>query len=485
LDEGHPEPLRRGTGTFGAMNRHDRRGGGPTRESGMAGMNSIARKLEASVAAFGASERGNFALLFAAAASAIFLGAGFALNTAQLHNARSQLSQALDGAVTSTARDLTTGKIQPSDAKGLVETFLRANAGSGFMIEDLVHLDALQIDPIARTVSAAASVDVALAFPLFGTSDTRRVATESVALYSDKKIEVAMMLDITGSMAKTWRSDKIGDLKAAAANAVESLIGTQDPANARVRVSIVPYSDAVNVGADLAQYVFVEPNNYRGSEPPAYTGVIAVSGSSRPDNCATERKGATYQFSDAGPGAAMINRDYRLAFCPEAALQPLTGDKKKLTDTIASFQASGHTAGHIGIQWTRYMLSDAWASVLPTASRPLSADPKNVSKIAILMTDGEFNTAFADVPTGQSVRNQPVRSRQKAERLCEEMRKDGIEVFTIGFMLEQQAAKDVMRACASPDTAAVQHHYEAADGEALNRAFQSIVRNIERLAIIR
>ena len=46
------------------------------------------------------------------------------------------------------------------------------------------------------------------------------------------------------------------------------------------------------------------------------------------------------------------------------------------------------------------MLSPKWADVLPAASAPLAYDPKKVAKYAILMTDGEFNTAFAGVPKG-------------------------------------------------------------------------------------
>ena len=213
------------------------------------------------------------------------------------------------------------------------------------------------------------------------------------------------------------------------------------------------------------------------------TGVHNVALSERDDNCATERKGM-YQFSDAGPNAAMVNRDSRLGFCPKAELRPLTADAEALLDTIYAFEPAGHTAGHIGIQWTRYLLSEKWANYLPEESRPRAHDEKKVAKIAILMTDGEFNTAFADVAKGATVTNQPAKSRSKAETLCNAMKKDDkIEIFTIGFMLNQANAKQVMKNCASDDTPAVQHYYEAADGEALDAAFEAIIKNIERLAL--
>ena len=71
------------------------------------------------------------------------------------------------------------------------------------------------------------------------------------------------------------------------------------------------------------------------------------------------------------------------------------------------------------------------------------------------------------------------------------MKTDGIEVFTIGFALdergmsrdEREQAKSVLRNCSSPDTSSIQHFFEASTGEELDAAFRSIIANTERLAI--
>lgn len=73
------------------------------------------------------------------------------------------------------------------------------------------------------------------------------------------------------------------------------------------------------------------------------------------------------------------------------------------------------------------------------------------------------------------------------------MKKDGIEVFTIGFDLdnkdtskaEKDAAKAVLKACASPRSGSMKRYFEAATGAELDVAFQTIARNIERLALTR
>jgi Flp pilus assembly protein TadG len=434
------------------------------------------KTIKAALGKFGADTRGNFAVLTAATISVLAVSMGFAVDLAQLYSIKSGLRAALDAAVTSTARDLTLGKTDPKDAKARFETFLYANTDAGFALDQLV-LDALVVDQTARTVKASAHVDADLFFPLFGGGPTRRVAEQSAALYSDKTIEVAMMLDITGSMG----GQKIADLQTAAYSALDAFLKDQDPDKPRVRVAIVPYADAVNTGS-LASNVYVE-TKFTNSEPPALDDPLAASSSSSGfDGCATERKGSQ-QFTDASPAKAMVNRDYRLKFCPGAALKPLSANKAALEDTIDSFHANGSTAGHIGIQWSWYMLSPKWADVLPTASAPLAYNPKKVAKYAILMTDGEFNTAFAGVPKGGNTGNQAGLSSAYAEHLCDEMKKDGIEIFTVGFMLKEAGAKTTLGDCASPDAKSVKHYYETSSGAELKAAFLEIASKVESLAI--
>lgn len=447
---------------------------------------------KSTITRFTADRNGNFAILTALCSSALLLAVGLGVNVAQSYQVKSSLQNALDAAVTSTARDLTIGAIKVEDARTAVEAFLRANSDSKFSVQDGFVLDTLDIDPLTRTVSATAYANVALAFQIFSTRDPR-ISIDSAALYSDRRIEVAMMLDITGSMA----GNKIKDLKTAAASAVGRLLEKNlDPNNPRVRVALVPYANSVNVGRDIAEKaVFVETTDDDRKQAPSSNDPKLVS-AARPDNCATERKG-DYRYSNDGPSASMVNRDlllgayaknYNTPTCSQKSVMvPLTVDATKLTDTIAGFVAEGGTAGHIGIQWSWYMLSRQWADVVGAAAAPAAKDPKKVGKYAILMTDGEFNLGYADAAKVDQVYGTAakLRSMPHAKALCEAMRNDGIEVFTIGFDLKEEDAKDVMRSCATPDTSSFKHYYEAATGEQLKAAFDTIVSNIEGLALTR
>jgi Flp pilus assembly protein TadG len=469
---------------------------------------------------FGGNRSGSFAILTAMVAAVLALSAGYAVNLAQLYNVRSSLRQALDAAVTSTARDITTGKIAAGDARKWVELFLQANGDPSIMDGDRIVLDKLVVDNASKTVEATAHVDVAIYFPLFGSASERRVSTASAALYSDKKIEVAMMLDVTTSMEKKGKKDKIGDLRKAASNAVTALLDGQDAKNPRIRVALVPYASGVNV-AGLAGNVYAESASASNLPPvagskllkdktgkntlPAFSTYqsIVAGAFSRPDACATERKdkNGNADLTAAGPETvrtdkngkeyyALVNRDdrmsgYGLNACPEAQLIPLTGDSEALLGSIAEFKANGYTAGAIGVQWAYYMLSPKWRPAIQKAALgdgPADHDPKKLSKVAILMTDGEFNTAFVG---GDDVNNQGTKARSAAEGLCGNMKAEGIEIFTIGFDLGtgETAAKNVLKNCASKDTSGVKHYHEASTGADLDNAFREIIRNIERLVL--
>lgn len=466
------------------------------------------RRIFQKISSFALDRGGNFAVMFGLVATTLFLAVGFGVDTVQLINSKSALQGAVDAAVTSTARDLTTGVITEKDAPGVINAFLTANSTGGVLAYDGIVLDKLTIDRTAKTVEVTAHVDVDLFFPLFGMENTRPVSNTSAAVYSDKRIEVAMMLDVTGSMKKTNKKDKIGDLKTAAANAVDLLLpDSQDQNNPRVRVAIVPYAEAVNTGV-LKNTVFVEKKN--GPDLPEAEGnAILVSASSRPDNCATERKdkNGAADFSDDAPDsprfdkknkryAAKVNRDDRLDICPEAALIPLTANKQKLLDTIDDFEADGVTAGGIAAQWGYYMLSPKWRTTIKSAGGgdgPADLNKNKIAKVAILMTDGQFNTAFAGVKESSDPKKQPqnyqgAKARSYAESICTNMKDDGIAVFTIGFDLsssEKDEARGVLKDCASKDTSSVKHFYDVSTGPELDAAFKEIIANTERLALTR
>jgi hypothetical protein len=94
--------------------------------------------------------------------------------------------------------------------------------------------------------------------------------------------------------------------------------------------------------------------------------------------------------------------------------------------------------------------------------------------VAILMTDGEYNTVGGIHSSANNAK-----SSQAAVDTCTEMKAKGIVVYTVGFKLNQPAAKKTMQDCASSPTNA----YLASDGDALKQAFKDIAENITQLRL--
>lgn len=448
---------------------------------------------------FARDRGGNFIVMAGVVMAVLAMAVGFAVDIGQMMNARSALSSAIDAAVTSTARDLTTGTATEAEATKAVNAFLSANSSGGILASAQIELDKVVLDRTVRTLEVTAHVDVPLYFPLFGSEKTRRISQTGAAVFSDRNIEVAMMLDVTGSMKPDWPNDKIGDLQKAAKSAIGIFLGNQDEAKPRTRVAIVPYANSVNVGNLAAKSVYAE----RSPEDRTKTqGNTVLIGRTPADKCATERPGL-YQYKNDGPDVSMVHRDYFLDGylakyttsrpyykpdpCPTTPIVPLTASVKALQDSVDSFKVDGGTAGHIGIQWTWYMLSEKWGSIMDVSQQPAAKDPERVSKFAILMTDGEFNLSYFDINNSDNAYNgsttgKPM-AREAARKLCEAMRNDGIEIFSVGFHLVEANAIDTMKNCATPDTGRIKHYYQTSTGVELKAAFEEIAKNIGRLAL--
>lgn len=447
-------------------------------------------------AAFGRDQRGNFAILGAVLTPMLVMAAGFAVNVAHIYNARSSMMQALDVALTSTTRDVISKGMSKNAAVDSMNDYLGANGDVGLAEADQLNLVALDIDRAARTVHAQLQSDVRMPFAVFGFADSYPVVVDAKSAYVDRPVEVAMMLDLTGSMNDPGtpkngrRQSKLDNLKDAASQAVTDLLARNRPGQKpRVRVALVPYSQGVNAGA-LAEASYIE-NGVIPTKPLGLSvlnnpqtalekTIKAVQDQLRPntDRCTTERKTETGKadLGDDAPDLATVNRAYGLApnTCPAAEVAPLSADESMLLKQIRNFAGRGGTAGHIGVQWTRYVLSPKWADFLTAkvdadaAPKAVGTGPTAVRKVAILLTDGEFNTQYA-----------PGNSASMAQAHCAALKGD-VEVFTIGFMLADKGAKATMAACASPDkSGGVKHYYDASNAAELNAAFEAITSNTE------
>jgi Flp pilus assembly protein TadG len=441
------------------------------------------QRLKSSTSRFCHNESGQFGIIFALGASMLVLCVGLSVDFARMVSAKSDLATALDAAVTSTARDITRGKVDVKDAEKIVRAFLDANLDGQPLKKEDVRITKFAIDPATSEISASASADVDIMFPVMGNAKVETVNVNMAALYSERIVEVSMVLDVTGSMGD---NNKIGDLKVAAKSAVKSFL---ENGSDNTRVAITPYSWGVNAGGLKTQ-------------------VRDLNGNVPADGCSTERRGPQ-MFSDASPTAAKVTRatDFRYYdvgngntytigsgdwSCPAVPVQPLTKDAKVLNSLIDKLQAKGATAGQIGIQWGWYMLSPNWKSALPTKSEPAAYGAANNDKYLILMTDGMFNSEASGL-SNASIPSHPgvtLASGRLALSYCQGIKDRNIKLYTIGFDLknagnatQQTEVKRMLKDCATTPVGSEQTFYNAENGADLKKAFDDIAARIQTLRL--
>jgi hypothetical protein len=162
-----------------------------------------------------------------------------------------------------------------------------------------------------------------------------------------------------------------------------------------------------------------------------------------------------------------------------------------LKSSIDAYVVSGVTAGHLGTAWAWYMLCPHWGYLWPAASRPAPYGAAKLAKIAVLMTDGEYNTqycqgivdrnsfALSSDSINCSSPNGP--STDQARTLCSHMKAAGVTVYTVGFDLGgNPTAIDTLSDCASSP----EHFYNATTGDELRQAFRDIALKIAILRLV-
>jgi Flp pilus assembly protein TadG len=349
-------------------------------------------------------------------------------------------------------------------------------------------------------------------------------------------VEVSLMLDVTLSMCDPC--SKIDALKKAAKDLIDIVVW-DDQSEYTSRIALAPFAESVNVGTTLAPLVRGTVTTNSQSSPqnltcsnmsdasvqPTSTWIkfpkptSSCSGSSSTNTwklsskCVTERIG-TEKYTDAAPGNnAWLGKGYfgtnADTSCPMGnytdaevnSVYPLTSDRTVLKRRIDKLSTTGSTAGHLGTAWAYYLLSPNWNTVFQqvfpeTSPAAPYADlavtnskgmPK-LRKIAVLMTDGEYNTnyckgveakdSFSPASPDINCNSENAKSLDQAKSLCTAIKNKSIEVYTVGFQVNADS-KTFLKNCAT-DAA---HYYDATSEFELQAAFRDIALKIASLRL--
>ncbi len=430
---------------------------------------------------------GNVFMITAVSLFAIMLSSGAAIDYTRLVSKKSKMDSALDAAILAAGVEMSRGVSDQGRLRQIFESFFFANVdGSndiGAINSDDFQIAQFSVNSETGEISAEITSSIDATLMQIAGYDELDIVSSASGIFEQTDVEVAMMLDVTGSM----QGQKIADLKAAASDAVDILL---PDANTRgVRIGLVPYATSINAGRYATRAT-------RGNAT-QLAGGFASSINVPTNNCVTGRGGrdaatdTSFRQAPLGSDSRTVNAGNAGLRCPRAQIQPLTNNTNTLKSQILQYNAGGFTAGHLGIAWSYYLLSENWRDLFNNRNKP-AAYGADVQKIAILMTDGEFNTAYEGLSGAGP--NAPFNnansvdvSNTRATQLCDDMKRTkngnpGIIVYAIAFQAPA-SAEATLRGCANTDTDETTYYYSASSGQELREAFRAIAASIGNLRI--
>ena len=451
----------------------------------------VQRGLE-SLTRFAGDTAGDVAMIFGLMAMAMFMLIGSAVDMGRWLNARDQTQAAVDAAVLAGGRALQTNGGNAAAAVAVAKKYYTENIKGRLTVFSDTIADGFTVTDGGTVVSSSGSAYIKTPFmglagvhnlPLLNLSGSESAkAVLAVGGNSELNLEISMMLDTSGSMGEYTSSGnpKYIDMRSAAKDLV-SIVVWADQGTYTSKVGIVPFSGDVRLPASLMAAVTPPVDVTWPALRTIGSGHHATT-YDRTTVCVAERAGA-HKYDDAAPGVAFVMPEYTQGGgCAQSAvgdeLLPMTNVKATINGKIDGLVPRGMTAGHVGTAWASYLLSPNWASVLPSGSQPASYTAPKTKKIAILMTDGDYNSTHDSQGLSGGNVNGASSSAQAIE-ICNQMKTHNIDVYTVGFQMSaaSQTAIDTLTACASDPT----KFYNAENGENLKQAFRDIALKISSL----
>ncbi len=264
------------------------------------------------------NRRGSITPAFAGLMLPLTMAAGFSIDLARAHEGRAKLQDAVDAAALALAH-------QPA---GTPLATLQQQAQT-WINADLHDTDVKQPVSVNITPSqgqlllAAHTTEPAVVSGVVGLSQFQ-LAANSTVKWGLNHVEVALVLDNTGSMAGT----KISTLTSAAQTLVSTLLSQAGSDPNAVKISVVPFSMTVNVyGTTTIPAGYVPPTGVTGTMPSAYgSDVFTTANTNRFTlfkqlnqkwNGCVESRPYPYDVQDTAPNAAVPASMFIPFFAPD------------------------------------------------------------------------------------------------------------------------------------------------------------------------
>ncbi|HEY5364476.1 MAG TPA: TadE/TadG family type IV pilus assembly protein [Aestuariivirga sp.] len=484
---------------------------------------NVLPKLKSVLKRFACNQKGSMSIVVAVAAIPMLVAIGSAVDIERAINARTALQSSLDSAAlyAATLNDTTSAALT-SDSKIYVTNNYLNNSDA--------QVSNYAVTNNGSTLTASAQVTLNTTFMTLVGIKTVNVSAKSTVLRQGINLEVSLVLDNTTSMAGQAMTDA-----KAAANLFVSMVPPQPVSSSSTtytKIALVPYNNAVNLGttanANYAHGAYKAGTsttagyqNFKFNNPSNTTMTFSATSASGLSTCVTERTSpVAARSTDVSPynSSGVLVAPFGFMYgpsgndCSVTAVVPLSTTAAPLTTAISAMSAAGSTAGQVGIAWGWYALSPTvgiWSgSSVPGAYSVTVGNPAFISttpnlnqvhKVMILMTDGEYNSAYdgngvisspSSLSGSGSTSNQskvasPIGdSYTQASQMCTAIKAAGVELYVVTFQLTPaiRAAYPnrpaFVNACATDA-----NHVVDADSTSPSAAFAKIANQLNAMRI--
>ena len=450
---------------------------------------------------FWRDRRGAAAAMVAIAAIPLAGFIGIATDASRGYLMKSRLGEALDAAALAGGRVVFSPHFEDD-----VEMYFEANLPSDYLGATITG-PTINVDANGEIITLTASAELPATFmSLFG-HDKMTVSARTVVQRSVRGMELALVMDNTGSMSS---NDKIGTMKAAAKDLVNILYGERETVP-DFWVSLVPYSASVNIGA--AHQDWLTGFDAGAYSPTTWKGCVEAR--TAPLDQTDDPPGDGFYWT---PDLFPVDSDNDWPPVREEnfwgndgtgpnlgcgpAVTPLTAEKSGVIAAIDEMQAwsRGGTLTNLGLVWGWRAISPRWRGLWgggTPANLPLDYGTPLMDKVVVILTDG-VNQMFDKPPAGpdgsdytaygrvgwgrlgvttQGAALDEVNDRMAA--LCTDIKAQGVILYTITFQLSNTRTQNLFRNCATSD----EHYFNSPNNADLQAAFREIGTKLSQLRL--
>jgi Flp pilus assembly protein TadG len=434
-------------------------------------------------------QAGNTALITALAAVPLVGSAGVAVDMIRAHNAQINLQAATDAAALAAGSDPMASDVMINK---VMADYLAAN-GLQHAVDRITKVD-FNRDPKSTrmTLKVTGELDTTLAHVLG--IDKLDLEAYSEVESGTNSIEVVLVLDNTYSMSAEKRIDT---LKKASKKLVQRLMKSKSGATT-MKIGIVPFSRYVNVGmaskgsswlnvpADVPAVWYENQKCEYRKATGTWDGVPSEYDEAY--NCVPVTPPIAHPYTKTWHGCVGSRSDLldtRIdtlsdrypgildASCA-SELTPLTANLKLLEDQLDKMVTIDETYIAPGVLWGWNVLAAGEPFTGAMTKDELKA--ANGHKIMVLMTDGD-NTLSASYPEHGG--NDNLKADIKTATLCDNVKKDGIRMYTVAFKVDKKSSLDLLQNCATDSTMA----FDADNDDALIASFDEIAASLASLRL--